>query len=330
MKRRLAAKILDWSGARALMARWWAPGGVVCLNYHRLCQGAPDVGDPGVVSTDPSGFDAQMAFLARNCDVIVPADLPAARRDRRGRFALVTFDDGYRDNHDVAFPILRRHGLRATFFVATGFIDRPRLPWWDEIAAAAPHLDAGRLDLGEFGTLEVEPSPGGAALRVRLLALYKSLPAGRAALLLARLRVMLPADALPSAAGLWMDWNMLREMAAAGMVIGGHTVDHPVLSRLPPEGQREQIAVCARRLREELGVPMDCFAYPVGGRDSFDEATRAALRDAGVRFAFSYYGGFAGHERVDDLDIVREPVAPSVDPSTFRALVSLPRLFCRA
>ena len=77
-------------------------------------------------------FDAQVGFLARNFDVVGPADTGTARR--RGRQVLITFDDGYRDNHAAALPILRAHGATATFFLATGFLDRSRLAWWDEVA----------------------------------------------------------------------------------------------------------------------------------------------------------------------------------------------------
>ncbi len=60
--------------------------------------------------------------------------LPRVLAAKRGRYGMITFDDGYRDNHATALPILKREGVTATFFVATGFIDAPRLPWWDEIA----------------------------------------------------------------------------------------------------------------------------------------------------------------------------------------------------
>src|SRR5439155_21803986 len=96
----------------------------------------------------------------------------------------------------------------------------------------------------------------------------------------------------------WMTWDMVREMRDGGMTIGGHTVTHPVLARLPRERQNQEIAGCATRLAEELGQPMRAFSYPNGTSWSFDGHTLAALEAGGVELAVSLYrripnpGGF--------------------------------------
>jgi peptidoglycan/xylan/chitin deacetylase (PgdA/CDA1 family) len=129
------------------------------------------------------------------------------------------------------------------------------------------------------------------------------------------------------AADLWMTWDMVRELRAAGMAVGGHTVHHPILARLPREAQREEVAGCGRRLAEELGEPMRYFSYPVGGPDAFDADTRDCLREAGVRFAFSYYGGFRAFDDWDDYDVRRVAVESYTTLDWFKALVALPRIF---
>jgi len=63
---------------------------------------------------------------------------------------MLTFDDGYRDNYEKAFPILKRHGLKATFFVPTAFIDKRELSWWDTIAWMIRHSDATELPAGKW------------------------------------------------------------------------------------------------------------------------------------------------------------------------------------
>ena len=129
---------------------------------------------------------------------------------------------------------------------------------------------------------------------------------------------------------MWMSWDMIRDMRAAGIVIGGHTVNHPVLAQLPPELQWEEISECGRRFSEELGEPMSYFSYPVGERFSFNDITRACLQRAGVRYAFSYYGGFRSFERWDDFDIRRIGVESFMSPDWVRAAVTLPGVFGRA
>jgi len=131
-------------------------------------------------------------------------------------------------------------------------------------------------------------------------------------------------------ATLWMTWEMLREMRSAGMTIGGHTVNHPVLARLPQPAQRDEIVACGRRLAEELGERMRYFSYPVGGMDAFDAGTRACLRDAGVQYAFSYYGGYRTFDDWDDMDVRRIAIESELKPWALRAITSVPWLFARS
>jgi len=128
---------------------------------------------------------------------------------------------------------------------------------------------------------------------------------------------------------LWMTWDMLRKMQDGGMSIGGHTVSHSILSRMPRDLQWEEIDGCRRRLVEELGTQMFSFSYPVGGRDCFNEDTRQCLRDAGVQFAFSYYSGYCRFNGWDQYDLPRVAIESYVTRNWFRSIVSLPQVFCR-
>src|SRR5437868_6889157 len=80
---------------------------------------------------------------------------------------------------------------------------------------------------------------------------------------------------------LWMDWDMARKLKQSGMDIGGHTVYHPVLSRLTKAEQEAEIMGCKDKLAEMLGVTMDYLAYPVGDSDSYNEQTISLLKQAG-------------------------------------------------
>jgi hypothetical protein len=102
-----------------------------------------------------------------------------------------------------------------------------------------------------------------------------------------------------------------------------------VLARLPQPAQREEIVACGRRLAEELAEPMRYFSYPVGGPDAFDDGTRACLREAGVQYAFSYYGGYRTFGDWDNLDVRRIAIEREAGPGTIRAIVTLPWLFGR-
>lgn len=326
-----AAALLDVAPLRALLARLPLWRGVLVLNYHRV-GAAAEPWDRSLWSATAEGFDAQLAFLARNADVVGPQELPSLVAAGRGRHVLLTFDDGYRDNHAIAFPLLRRHGLSATFFVATGFLDRPHVAWWDEIAWMVHRAQRPSVAGGEWLPAEV-PLAGqdSYAAAATLVQAYKALPAHRAAAYLDHLAAETgsgrcgPAEA----EAMWMTWEMVRELRDGGMAIGGHTVSHPILARLPAAAQEQEVAGCAQRMRDELGEPMRWFSYPVGSRDAFTTDTRASLRAHGVELAFSFYGGVARFAAWDPLDVPRVHVGPAIDPQRLQAMQRVPALFAR-
>jgi peptidoglycan/xylan/chitin deacetylase (PgdA/CDA1 family) len=326
----LFATLLSRSGVGFVMKRTIPWSGVLVLNYHRIGEPARCPFDRALWSATSEAFADHLRILKSHLDIISPDDLASAVRSRRGRYGLLTFDDGYRDNFENAFPILQAANVPATFFVVTGFLDGATVPWWDEIAWMVRTSPRDRLTLTEWlpAPLPLDRSSREGVIR-QLLRTYKTMPAESTARYL---------DALADATGsgrcgaemgrnLWMDWDMLRRMRAGGMAIGGHTKSHPILARATLPRQREEILDCGRRLAEALGEPMRYFSYPVGGRQAFDTATRRCLREAGVRFAFSYYGGFRGFGDWDDYDVRRVPIETCMTTDNLRAIVTAPMLF---
>jgi peptidoglycan/xylan/chitin deacetylase (PgdA/CDA1 family) len=312
-RRERAARLLAARPLRPLAALVPLRPGLVVLSYHRIAEESDPPPDPGLWSATPSQFAAQLELLQRNFDVISVAELPAALRARRGRRVLITFDDGYRDNYEHALPALRAAGLPAAFFLSTGFLDRPRLSWWDEIAWM---IRQGGRDEAEI-----------AANTDR----YKQLPGGEGEAFLDELSERCGCGRAPIslAASTWMTWDMAREIEEAGMTIGGHTVDHPVLARLDREGQEREIEGCRKRLDEELGVAMEVFSYPVGLPDCFGAEARALLRERSVRFAFSNYGGYVAPGHADALDLKRANVGRGTSIALFEGIVARPKAFAR-
>lgn len=331
-RRDRAAALLSKPVLRSIARRLPRWRGVIVLNYHRIGVSAGQPWDRTLWNAGPEAFEAQLATLARHAEVIGPDDAERfAREGRPGRRVLLTFDDGYRDNYEVAYPLLRRHGLAATFFPATSFIDGAGAAWWDELAWMVHHATRERIPAEG-------PFPHALALGPEQNATVASLTARYKELAAAETEPFLAAVATATGAGrcgeeacreLWMTWEMLRELRAAGMQIGGHTVTHPILARLPLERQRDEIDGCAERLEAELGQPMNWFAYPVGARDSFTAETQRLLAERGVRLAFSFYGGFGGYARWDSLDVPRIHVGASHGPELLQAMLWLPRLLAR-
>jgi peptidoglycan/xylan/chitin deacetylase (PgdA/CDA1 family) len=330
MKQKVISALFSLSGTHSFVNRILPWCGVLVLNYHRIGDGSASLFDHGLWSADVRSFNEQVGYLKSNFDVIGTDDLPGVLARKSGRQVLITFDDGYRDNYTAAFPILKRHGVPASFFISTGFLDRPGLPWWDEIAWMVRSSRRDRVDVCPWLP---EPVPFDTPHRegtVRiLLRTFKAMPSNCTQQFLSAIGEATGSGRFDpsSAKDLWMTWDMIREMRAAGMSIGGHTVTHPILAQASPEQQWQEISGCGERLHAELGAPMRAFSYPVGSRTAFNDETRAYLRRAGVQYAFSYYGGFRRFTDWDDYDIRRVPIEPYISKHWFRAIATLPRFF---
>jgi peptidoglycan/xylan/chitin deacetylase (PgdA/CDA1 family) len=231
------------------------------LIYHRV----PALADPLLPGEpDASVFSWQMAAVAKHFRVLRLGE--AIERLRSGtlepRSACITFDDGYADNATVALPILRRFGLQATFFVATGSIDGGRM-WNDTIIEAVRVADAGTLDLRGVG-LDAHALNGAESRRRaidRLIAVLKyRTPQEREELVAAVQRAVNKA----LRHDLMMTSDQIRTLASAGMEIGAHTVSHRLLSKLTDHEARNEIETSRDVLRRITDREIRVFAYPNG------------------------------------------------------------------
>lgn len=329
-KRALLSAALDYSGCgRALRAsRVWQ--GLLVLNYHRIGDPSQSLLDRNLWSASADAFDTQVQIGAREFDVVGLQDLEHVLREKRGRYLMFTFDDGYRDNYTLAYPILRARGVPATFFLTTGFLDQEQVPWWDEIAWMVRTSPLAALDVNPWTT---NPVPFDERHREsaihRLLNVYKGIPGEQTGDYLEFLAGALKTGRIPRSFSkdLWMTWDMVREMRRNGMTFGGHTVTHPVLANQTAEQQDWEISECGRRLAAELNEPAYAFSYPVGGPNSFNLFTRTSLKQHGFRLGFTYYGMYCrqGH---DDLHAIsRTAIETDINLSQYRAILTLPQVF---
>jgi peptidoglycan/xylan/chitin deacetylase (PgdA/CDA1 family) len=264
------------------------------LIFHRV----HDVSDPLFPGdVDRAQFDRVCGWVKSWCNVL-PLD-EAVQRLASGslpaRAVAITFDDGYADNHRVALPVLRRHGLTATFFIATGFLDGGRM-WNDTIIEAIRRTSIGRLDLRQFGhpALGEFALDSDAARRIAvetILPVIKYLPSSERGDLTRRIadlaKVSLPND-------LMMTATQVIDLRRSGMQIGAHTVSHPILAVLDDDAAREEICTSRHVLEALLGERVGLFAYPNGkpGRD-FSSTSVAIARQAGFDAAVSTAPGTA-------------------------------------
>jgi peptidoglycan/xylan/chitin deacetylase (PgdA/CDA1 family) len=287
----------------------WSPAGprgrLSVLIFHRVLA-TPDPLFPSEICA--RRFDDICSWLARGFHVLPLARAAALLRDGRlpSRAACITFDDGYADNHDVALPILQRHGLTATFFIATGFLDGGRM-WNDTVIEALRLTGRDAIDLQETGLSGLGRLPT-SSLTERRSAIQQILNAAKYLQPDQRLQavskvaiaagVELPTD-------LMMQSGQVTALHAAGMEIGGHTVTHPILAVLDREKARQEINAGRDRLQALTQSRVSVFAYPNGrpGED-YDAATVELVRQSGFDAAVTTAWGAAARH-TDLLQIPR-------------------------
>lgn len=321
---------IGFDGVLASLAR--RPG-LLVLAYHRIGEADGQFFDDELFSATADGFRDQLRYLARHFSVLDASAVLKAMRGGRLELdtpsALVTFDDGYRDNCEVALPILRELGLPAVFFIAAGYVDSPRLTWWDRVAYVVKHTTRTKLTLSYPAPETFDLAADGPALTTqRILRAYKRTPQIDPVAFFERLEhsAEVHVDSTVLGRELFMTWAHVRALSAAGMEIGAHTYDHPVLANVSAEEQRRELKLSKTRLEQELSGSVRMMSYPVGGPAAFSPATKTFVREAGYEAAFSYYGGFNGCDNLDPQDIRRIPVERTDTLASFSSRASLSNL----
>ena len=343
MKRERVAGLLHKTGVlRAAMGlRRFAPAPQLSIvTYHHVA--APDPSypyDPQVADATPVQFRRQLEMLARygtpiGVDELIRAigGAPLPKNP-----VMITFDDGYRSCHDVALPILRAVGVRATFFIATSFVTERRLYWWERISLVIgqakqrraqlsyPHSIALDLDFPRIGDVLTDIIKNTQDLDVdRFLdelcqifgvAWSPQIEAGYADQLI-------------------MTWDHVRALARAGMDVESHGRRHRVLQTLDDATLQDDLTGSRLELEAQLGRPVRALAYPVGRRINGEQRIRAALAQAGYLVGMSNHSGvnrwsspaLRGIAPIDPFDVRRLALDREMSDAMYLMQIAVPQL----
>lgn len=325
-KREILARLCSATGFTTLLERLRQLPSLIVLNYHRVGDGESTQYDPGVFSVTAEEFEWQVSYLKRHFEICrLDEAVAMVRKEQPMRpSVLITFDDGYRDNYEVVFPILRAAGAQATFFLPTAFIGSNRLPWWDLIAFIVKNGSRSSFELSYPYSAAFDMGKQGlSSVIAGALRAYKhpDMKNHRRFVceLLAALDSRLPTE---DSEACFLNWQQVREMQQGGMEFGSHTHSHEVLSKLASDEQYEELQRSREILERELGRPVTTLAYPVGGRGAFTQDTQEIAKLCGYRAAFSFYGGFNVPGEVEPYDVHRFGVDQQSQPR-FRLQLAL-------
>ncbi len=334
-KRNLLAGLMRRGGILAALERLARRPCLAVLVYHRVGEAGDEPFYKPLISANASAFREQMRWLSRRFatptleEILAMLSEDGVLRVTKAS-ALVTFDDGYRDNLTIAAPIARDCGIKPALFVTTGFLNGARIPWWDRAAWIVRNArrTVFELEHPERLRIEIDPPDREAAI-ARAISVYirAGWSAGEDALahLAERAEVDLAALAHASRA-LFLARDELRHLAREGWSIGAHTATHRRLADLSQAEQRDELTGPKLELERLLGLPVTSLAYPYGTRDDFDATTQRLVRDAGYGAAFALEPRAARPGPVDRCALPRFIVGGADSTSLLRARVALARL----
>jgi peptidoglycan/xylan/chitin deacetylase (PgdA/CDA1 family) len=295
--RRIAAESFRAAGGIG-MVRWLHRRSLRILMYHRFASSAD--------------LERQCAHLRTH---YVPVSLSQVADARNGgaplpeRAIAVTVDDGYRDFHDIAFPVFARHEIPATIFVVSRFLDGDYWLWGDRVKYCFRHtpLERVRLELprGCVVAYSLSDDTSRARAASNLKERAKRMPSSDCEALVEGLPAALKVEMPPRPPGEFapMTWDEARRVAAGGMEVGAHTVTHPILSGLASRQELDaEIAGSRDRIQECLDRPVRHFCYPNGRMRDIGPAL-AAVRQAGFDTAVTTETGINGADA--DLHLLR-------------------------
>jgi peptidoglycan/xylan/chitin deacetylase (PgdA/CDA1 family) len=236
----------------------------------------------------------------------------------------LTFDDGFQDNFEVAYPVLAAARVPATIFVCTDLLDTGRALWFCRLHEALTRTTRAWLDWNDR-RYDLAGVPARTRAANTLKAELKRLAHPELGIAVDEIvRVLLPQAHAGDAADprfRLLTRAAMREMSRDGLVdLGAHTGSHAILSKLSPAEQRDEIERSIREVSAVTERPCRLFAYPNGTFDDYDSSTVAILRQAGITVAVTAEKGLNDRD-TPPLELLRYAIGGEPSMPSFEAVL---------
>lgn len=281
----------------------WAKS-LTVVNYHRIDDPYRkdfDSFKPNVSAT-PDDFNRQMDYLSKWFNVVSMRYVVKwldGQKELPPYATLITFDDGYLDNHTFAYPILRAHNFPALIFLTTEHIGTDLPFYWDMAAYCFHHTKRDQLIFpgGEIQHWSNQEQLDNVSKT--WIEFMKTLPQSEKLEFVQRLPealgISIPAGFFKK---LMMNWDQVREMQKGGTEFGAHTMHHPILTRISLDEVRAEVNGSKSRIEQELGETVLSFAYPNGQISDLNDKIEKIVADSGIRAAFTLLNGPSSQDEV--------------------------------
>lgn len=266
------ARLLRASGMLYLARKWVQRHGTIVLTFHRVLtdlelQQTASLGGMIVRNRTFTGF---LKYASETCEFANLAQEPEWKAGGKLKLA-VTFDDGWSDNADAAYPIACQYQVPIVIFIVpekTG----TALPFW-------PERTAGALDR----SLAADGSRRSAISIERAIEELKELPARERERRIGQMTGSRGALESSAAVDRTMTWEQISELHAGGVTFGSHTSTHEILTMIPAAQAGQEIALSRETIQQKLDASCSLFSYPNG---DYSKQVREMVAEAGYKFAF--------------------------------------------
>ena len=282
---------LYFTGAHMALKPFVAGVGAI-LTLHHVRPPRPGRFQPNrLLEVAPRFLSRVVDYLRRSGLELVSLDEMHRRLsegDFSHRFVCLTFDDGYRDILQWAYPILKEAGVPFAIYVATSFPDRLGELWWLALEAVIANNDRIGLAIdGRNRTFDCTTVAEKRALYDELYWWLRGRPTEAELRSVVRnLAACYQVDIAAFCKELCMSWEELAQLAADPLVtIGAHTVNHPMLAKVPKETVRSEMDLSRSVIEAALAVRPEHLSYPVGDRSSAGPREFAVAAELGFKTA---------------------------------------------
>jgi glycosyltransferase involved in cell wall biosynthesis/peptidoglycan/xylan/chitin deacetylase (PgdA/CDA1 family) len=250
---------------------------------------------PLEMEQDVSSFERQMVYLKNNFRLLSLSEFFECRNNGGAypeNAAMVTFDDGYRDNYINAYPILKEHNIPATVFLTTGPLETGEPLFFDALRYAITNTSRLTLDLRDIGLERYMLDSASQFMLAKVIKDITDSSKGMDPVSKAKLvhdiydRLRMDTEEMKKKR-MYLSWSEVSEMAANGIEFGSHTVSHPQLLSLPFEECKDELVRSKKIIEKRIGGKVKALAYPFGGSKDFNVEVERAAREAGYECAFS-------------------------------------------
>lgn len=294
----LVASILMYSGLLRLIVRHKLRNRVVILTYHRVLSAekwAASHSADGIIVTDQT-FEKNLEWLRSYLQILSQQELQNCLGENENipsGSCAITFDDGWLDNFEIAFPILRRHNVPATIFLPVRYVDNTAIFWQEELMMQLVSIlkhanDTDLCFLKELTSSNKHPNQKTFRQFIDQLKAgqYKSIED-----VFDRIRMRAKETTDIDHYDKYMSWAQLQEMASNGFSFGSHGVSHRRLTQLSTSDCAQELNLSRHELENRLGDPVTTLAYPNG---DYNSAIKTQAKEAGYKLAFTTETGMLG------------------------------------